>query len=138
MPKHLQTESGFEDMSSIGDDGSGGASRTTPHKRTANLLEDEIDATKKHRQYMNSILDKVAGYLESHQQQGTKPEDDVDCAIKKVAQYSQMMSDNTVLDTMSPASKDAYVSTLQKQRRHLLAKVATAENDNDVGEGNSD
>lgn len=108
MPKHLQIESGFtEDVSSLGEGDSSG-------KRSA--YEDEFVESKKQRQKLTDTIDRVAGYLEAKQEDARED-------LNQVAKYSQMMTDESVLDTMSPDSKDVYLSTLKKKRKDLLTKM---------------
>ena len=119
MPKHLQVESGFgeEDVSSISS-GSG--------KRTA-LFEEEIGEAKRHRKKLDDTMQKVSNYLEvKTNAQPTVPAQSLDDYIRQVAQYSQMMKDNTVLSTMSPDLQDTYVASLQKQRKVVLRKLSIA------------
>ena len=56
-------------------------------------------------------------------------DDKMDGYISKVADYSQKMQDKTILDTMSPDSKEMYVQTLKKQRKEILQKMADAGRD---------
>jgi hypothetical protein len=60
----------------------------------------------------------------------------VDESLKAVASYSQMMSDTSVLETMSPALKDAYVTSLKRQRKSILESITA--NSADGGAGDAD
>ena len=131
MPKHMQIESGFpcEEVSSI--DGDTSDRTSDKSKRRASVLENELLSAKKHRQKLNSTLENVATYLEgkttatakaaAKTATATKAE-----AIKQVADFSRMMVDMDVLDTMSPDSKNTYLTELQTERKQLLKKMSSA------------
>ena len=120
MPKHLQVEAGFtEEISSLGEDISGSDNSS---KRVA-ALEDEFSEYKKQRRKIDGAMERVASYLDA---KGVRKEDTMDSYIKKVADYSQKMQDDAILDSMSPSSKGMYVETLKKQRKNLLLKMANA------------
>jgi hypothetical protein len=113
MPRHLQIESGFnEEVSCITD-----YPPSSAGKRAA--IEDEISEVKKQRARIDNTLDRVCSFVESRNVE----EDVVDGYISKVADYSQKMQDSTTLETMSPDSKEMYVESLKKQRKHLLRKI---------------
>jgi hypothetical protein len=112
MPKHLQTESGFdEDVSSM----SG-----TSNKRS--VIEDEVFECKKQRKEINNIMDRAVAMMEKNSQGAEN--DRTDNYINKVAEYSQKMSDTNILDTMSPDSKNVYVATLKNRRKEILKKMS--------------
>jgi len=50
-------------------------------------------------------------------------QDEEDRDVDGVAKYSNMMTDNTLLSTMSPASKEAYVAKISRKRQKLLNKM---------------
>ena len=113
MPKHLQVESGFaEDVSSL----SGGSTARR------NAIEEEVTATKKQRERIGSALEKVASWIENKGKAH-----DMDSCISKVADYSKKMRDSSILETMSPESRDLYVRTIKKQRKEILKKMADEE-----------
>jgi hypothetical protein len=112
MPNHLQVEAGFaEELSSMG-----GSDETT----SAQAVEDELRAAKKQRLQVATTMEKVVEYLESKDK---KESPGVDKYIRQVADYSQMMVDSTVLNTMTPNSRSVYVDTLKRQRKSVLDKM---------------
>ena len=110
MPAHLQFESGFSDHSSLT-----GSEEHTGSKRSA--AEVELSVAKKTREDVRETLDCVRKYLNG------KQEDATDSNLRKVANYSSMMVDNAVLDTMSPESKRVYVDSLKKKRKDVLDRL---------------
>ena len=120
MPRHLQVESGFnEDVSSLGEDGN-----SSGNKRTADL-ENEILAYKKQRQELSGTMEKLVGYLENKE---SVQSDSMDQYIKQVADYSEKMQDDNVLNSMSPESKEVYINALRSRRKDVIKKMA--ENNN--------
>ena len=104
MPKHLQAESGFEDVSEL----------TTK-------LEDEVTQAKRQRQKIDATLDKVASLIEKRDAVMEKRDGNAtDACIDKVANYLAKINDRKVLASMSPDSRDIYVSTVKKRRKELL------------------
>jgi hypothetical protein len=73
-------------------------------------------------------MDKVAAFLESKQPKVTAT-DERDKDIRKVAEYSQMMNDDIVLNSMSPESRDQYLAALRKQRKDVLSKFSSTNSD---------
>jgi hypothetical protein len=124
MPRHLQLESGFaEDLSSLGEDVSSG------NKRTA-AIEDELQQYKKQRQQLSGTMEKLVGLLETKDKsQSTPPGDSMDKYIRQVADYSEKMQNDNVLNTMSPDSKEVYVNALKTRRKNVLKKMAESNED---------
>jgi hypothetical protein len=115
MPKHLQVESGFEDMSQM--------------TETAKL-DDELSSAKKHRQKVGDTLDRIATYMDNKEE----PEK-IDRYIDKVADYSKKLTDNEILDSMSPESKEVFLQAVKKRRKEILHKMVD-DNDTESNSGN--
>jgi hypothetical protein len=111
MPVGLQVEGGF-DMSSI-------SGSDTSSKRKE--IEDELEAVKKQRQDISSTISRVTNYLEARAPKNTTSE--MDTYIRQVADYSQKMVDNAVLETLTPNSKSVYISAIEKERKKVLEKM---------------
>ena len=116
MPNHLQFEGGFTDISSMSE-----SDNNSSNKRKA---ADELAAIRKQRQELRGTLDKFCSTLEKKTERMERMEhtDDPDTNLCNVAKYSQMMIDKTVLDTMSPDSKQVYIEKLKKERKGILEK----------------
>ena len=52
----------------------------------------------------------------------------MDQYIKQVADYSEKMQDDNVLNSMSPESKEVYINALRSRRKDVIKKMA--ENNN--------
>jgi hypothetical protein len=97
MPHHLQFEAGFDDQSSLtGTSPSNGTNSSKQSKATETLA-----LAKRKADDIRSMLDTVRDYLSYKRSENTSTGD----YLKKVADYSQMMKDDAVLETMSPESK---------------------------------
>lgn len=121
MPRHLQQESGFEmEVSSL----SGSASGSSRAK-----LEDDLTDSVSHRKRVGDVLDKISGLIDTKvakvaKSEETTKEEELDQCISKVADYSLKMQDPTTLESMSPNSRDTHASTLQRQRKNVLQRMA--------------
>lgn len=114
MPKHLQIESGFtEEMSSLGEDNSSG-------NTTKRSFEEELSSARKQRVELKSTMERVVSLLDKKEQES----DNEAGRIKQVTEYSKMIGDSAVLETMSPDSKDVYVSAVKKKRKFPLQKMS--------------
>ena len=118
MPSHLQVEAGFEDLSSLGDS-------TPSAKREA--IEDELAASKNSRQKLDNTMERVVEYLDKKTDKGDTPHKQRAGYIKEVADYSRMMQDDTVLDSMSPDSRGYYLDSIKKQRKEVLNRIKGSE-----------
>ena len=117
MPSHLQVEAGFEDVSSLGD--------STPSRKREEI-EDELAAAKKQRTQLDSTMQRVADYLDKKTDNG-KSGGSVDGHISKVTEYSRMIGDESVLDTMSPGSREVHVDTIKKKCKELIKRMTEDE-----------
>jgi hypothetical protein len=119
MPSHLQMESGFSDQSSLtGSENSGSASKCS-------AAEEQLQLAKKAREDVRETLQSVRDYLSAK----NKPAESMDHYLCQVADYSQMMKNENVLDTMSPESKKVYLDSLKKQRKSILEKLNNTTSD---------
>ena len=92
-------------------------------------MEDELAQYKKQRQQLTGTMEKLVGYLETKDKsQSTPANDNMDQYIKQVADYSEKMQDDNVLNTMSPESKEVYVNALKTRRKNVLKKMAESNN----------
>ena len=112
MPRHLQMESGFaDDVSSLGETSGGCASTAVETK-----LEQELAATKEDRKRLGETLGQVAEYL-GRKNKAASPQD---AKIAKVEKYSSMLTNQAVLDSMSPDSKTKYCDAIRRKRKKVL------------------
>jgi hypothetical protein len=113
MPNHLQLEAGFTNN----DDNSSIAVSDCNCKRS---LESELDSAKKQKQELKETMDSVRAYLQkkSHIEGNTQ-----DHNLRKIAEYSRMMTDTSVLETMSPDSKEVYLESLKKERKNVMNQL---------------
>jgi hypothetical protein len=128
MPAHLQVESGFNDEVSCitGSDGS------TPPSKVAKELEDELlSSMRQHKAKLTDTMERVVDYLDAKQRREQDTQTSMDGYIRQVADYSQMMKDSSVLETMSPESKELYVTTIKQQRKSVLEKMKTESSNKD-------
>jgi hypothetical protein len=99
---------------------SDGSNGTTSASKRA-YIEDELTETRRFRRKLEDTVDKIVTSMEAN---GARKSPEMDRCIRQVANYSQMMVDSSVLDTISsPASKSVYLDTLKKQRKNLLEKM---------------
>jgi hypothetical protein len=130
MPRHLQLESGFQDhnssLSSIGEE-TGGSSQSA--KRKVDQLENDLAIFKDRRLKLDKAIDKVTSYLDN-KGKNDDPNSKQQC-INRITEYSQKMTNETVLDSMSPDSKNIYVSTLKQERKKLLLQMQKDKDDSD-------
>jgi len=128
MPQHLQLESGFpeqETVSSIGDE-----IGTAKKKRNVVVdLRNELSMVKKQRAKVDEAIDKVMLYLDS--KSSAEDKKSMDSCIRRITDYSSMMSGSTVLNTMSPDSRNLYVNGLKLERKQLLTEMTRDTNVND-------
>jgi hypothetical protein len=118
MPQHLQIEAGFlEDLSATTPTSDSADASAT--KRSIHQLTDEVSHLKKSRTEMEAVVGKLGPYLDRQNERGTG----MNSYIKQVADHSQMMRDESVLETISPDSKLAYVESLKQERRAILDKM---------------
>ena len=110
MPHRLQTETGFDEMSSM----SGSSNKKTE-------LEDNLSEAKSHRKRVGDFLDKVSHkwQKEEREEEGNK----TDRHLNEVHNCSVNVRDESALETMSPESKDVHLEALKKQRKDVLKKL---------------
>lgn len=131
MPRHLQIEGGFqEDVSSLGEDGGSGSGKR--HK----LMEEEFDEAKKQRHQMRSALTELTGILKRKKDDETVTgdEDPADKSPEQVTKHSRWLTDEKLLDSVSPATKEACTATVRRKRKEALKRL----NDEDEEEEGGD
>jgi hypothetical protein len=122
MPKHLQLEAGFSPSSSLS------GSDTSSKKRA---MDEEMTAIKKQREDIDSTLDSVKTFLqekrfqekERHQEAGKQQKESRATYLKEVAEYSLLLQNDSVMDTMTPKSKEVYNEALCQERDDVLRKL---------------
>ena len=120
MPRHMQVEAGFdEDMSSVS---------SSNNKRSVASLEDTVDEARRQRKRLNDTIGRLNDLLDQKEKSPPAANmvqvDQVDQYIEQVAKYSQLLQDPNVTHDMSPASKSAFLSTLNKKRKDVIKKMA--------------
>lgn len=115
MPNHLQLESGFtnDDSSSLtASDHNGSAKK--------HAIESELESAKKQKEELKETMDTVKAYMKNkyHIQGSTKAQN-----LRQVAEFSRMMTDSSVLDTMSPDSKEVYLESLKDERKNVMKQL---------------
>jgi len=118
VPRHLQTESGFESVSSLGDEDS---------SKRQQSLEDAATEARRQRQRVSDRLDQVVSYMEDKKKASVSTTA-IHQSIRQVTEYSQMIQDETVLDTMSPDSRRLYVDTIKTERKRVLEEMHAGSN----------
>ena len=117
MPRHLQVEGGFDDgntVSSLGD-----SNTTSATNKRQVEIEEELDEQKKSRLRLNDTMDELTSFLKA----AKKEDEAVDKRIKLVGDYSQMMTDSQVLDSLSPLSRSKYVNAIKKRRKRVIDEL---------------
>jgi len=110
MPGHLQMEAGFDAMDELSE-------VTGPTDSTTQSSKKDSDVTR-----VFSIVQQHGKDMAELAQKLSKQEDE-DRDVDGVAKYSSMMTNNALLDTMSPDSKEAYVAKITRKRQKLLDKM---------------
>jgi len=122
MPGHLQMEAGFDaiidEVSEVTEDTDG---TTRASKRDENITR-VFNIVQQHGKEMAELAQKLS------------KQDEEDRDVDGVAKYSNMMTDNTLLSTMSPASKEAYVAKISRKRQKLLNKMKAEMKENSSSE----
>ena len=113
MPSHLQMEGGFDEFSALTDSKNSGSKRSEAAE--ANWKE-----AKKQRVEIGETLESVKTYLNERR---FNQEDEEHKYLKQVAEYSNMIMDESVLATMSPDSKATHLQSLKNQRKTVLGKL---------------
>jgi hypothetical protein len=117
MPRHLQAEAGFEeDVSSLG---SSGPSSGT--KRSINAAEDELDRLAKSRRSLDSAVDMLGKYLDDKKTNATP---DRGSCLRQIAEYSEMLVNDRLLETMSPETRAKFMEALRSERKLMVDKVS--------------
>jgi hypothetical protein len=126
MPAGLQVESGFEEeVSSVS--GSDKSPSLIGSKR-GREIESELAEAKQHRKEIGNNLAEVISLMKSRSNNtnsSAAKSPTIDDHIRKVADYSKMMQDASTLDTMSPDTKAAWVSTLKQERKAVMEKLSS-------------
>jgi hypothetical protein len=123
MPRHMQMEAGFEEEidSSVTDM----SEHTSTTKR--NRIKNAIDSVQEQQKDLSRVMDMVHSFLQKKEEEASKEKPrTVEECLQAVASYSQMMSNSSVLETMSPASKDAYVTSLKRQQKSILELITSS------------
>ena len=102
MPKHLQIESGFKEVSSLGNS----------NKRAS--LEDKIEMHQNERKALASMIEKVESHLTSKED---APTQDIHSAQK----LSSVIEDPP--DSLSPDSKALFCEEVSIQRKQVLERM---------------
>ena len=119
MPRHLQTEAGFDEVSSLGGDTDTTSSASNAKR---NRMEDELSKAKKQRVKISEPLDVITDMLRKKEPEAVGEDEESKC-LDQVQKYSAMLTDEKVLDSMSPESKEAYTNSLKRKRKDLLKKL---------------
>jgi hypothetical protein len=113
MPNHLQLEAGF----SIDDGSSLSASDGSAKKR---VLESELELAKKQKRELQETMDSVKSFLQNkYKAEGSSKGQN----LRTIAEYSKMMTDASVLETMSPDSKAVYLESLKVERKNVMNQL---------------
>jgi hypothetical protein len=131
MPRHMQLEAGFEeeiDSSVTGSESTPGGAAAASSKKKARL-EQELDAVHQQRVDLSKAITRVTDLLEKRSDVA-KVGESADACLRRVAEYSKMMGDEQVLESMSPPSQKLYVESLKKERKNLLEKMNSSSTSN--------
>jgi hypothetical protein len=112
MPNHLQLEAGFDDQSSMTVSDSNGSAKRS--------LEQELESAKKQKLEMKETMDSVRAYIQNRTNNAGNTQES---KLRKIADFSRMMTETDVLETMSPGSKEVYVESLRKERKIVMDKL---------------
>jgi hypothetical protein len=116
MPNHLQFEAGF----TIDDSSSSLTASDFNGSAKKRVLESEIESAKKQKQELKETMDSVRSYLQNkYQAVGTTKGQN----LRQIAEYSRMMIDSDVLDTMSPDSKAVYLESLKEEWKNVMNQL---------------
>jgi hypothetical protein len=128
MPRHLQLEGGFgeEPESSVS-----GSEADSARKRLR--MENELDAISRDRNNLSRVVDKWTTMMETREKKEAAREKEekeasIDERLRQVADYSRMLEDDKVLETMSPASSEVYKASLKKRRKDILNELSKQNN----------
>jgi len=122
MPCHLQVEAGFEREMSLS---SLSGNNETAIDATLVSMEDELNRAKHTRQKMDDAVDVVVKLIKQKKEakENEVKEEDID----KVYRYSNMMTNEKHLDSMSPDTKRVYTDTLRRKRKIVVDKMKIEE-----------
>lgn len=126
MPIHLQMECGFEpstEISSLESSGSNDEPPTTctgpKTKRT--VLEEEQLATKKLKSEMTTTFAMITSLCKDKKEAMKDPRTEV---FEQVMKMNQAINDSAAMSTMSPNTREMYMSSLQLQRKRLIERMS--------------
>ena len=120
MPVHLQVESGFEDPDVSSMEGGPMGSVSQSGSKRQRVLEDGLENAKIEREKLSSTMGQVASLLQKKMEQAEGSDEE----LEKVRGYSKKMTEASVLETMSPQSRDKYVDTLKRKRKDVLEHIS--------------
>jgi hypothetical protein len=128
MPVHMQLEYGFEQTTEISSlepsssaDEQQGTTTTTKINKVKRDMDNERLETKKMKSEITTTFSKLSSYCDEKMNKEKDPRKEL---LDEVIKMNQAINDVESLGTMSPNTRETYVTSLQLERKRLIDNLS--------------